>query len=70
MKKQLINTKDKSKIIEMIDIGGNSLIRAAVKNYLKTLIITDPNDYENFIKNFLLNKHKEKNLLKKLFNKY
>ena len=31
------NTKTKSKIIEMIDIGGHSLIRAAVKNYEKTI---------------------------------
>ena len=26
----------------MIDIGGHSLIRAAVKNYEKTLVIVDP----------------------------
>ena len=30
-------TKNADEIIEMIDIGGHSLIRAAVKNYLKTL---------------------------------
>ncbi len=48
------NTKKKDKIIEMIDIGGHSLIRAAVKNYKKTLPIVDPRDYKNFIKNFPL----------------
>ena len=44
----------------MIDIGGNSLIRAAVKNYEKTVVITDPNDYENFIKNILETLSKKK----------
>ena len=46
------NTKNGDKIIEMIDIGGHSLIRAAVKNYKKTVSIVDPMDYQNFIKNF------------------
>ncbi len=46
------NTKNSDKIIEMIDIGGHSLIRAAVKNYKKTVPIVDPTDYQNFIKNF------------------
>ena len=38
------NTKNRDKIIEMIDIGGHSLIRAAVKNYKKTVPIVDPMD--------------------------
>ena len=46
------NTKDKSKIIEMIDIGGHSLIRAAVKNYEKNYNNNRSNDYENFIKKY------------------
>ena len=45
------NTKTKSKIIEMIDIGGHSLIRAAVKNYEKTIPLINPKDYDYFIKN-------------------
>ena len=36
----------------MIDIGGHSLIRAAVKNYRKTTIIIDPLDYPKFIDKF------------------
>ncbi len=48
------NTKTKSKIIEMIDIGGHSLIRAAVKNYEKTIPLINPKDYDYFIKNFPL----------------
>ena len=46
------NTSKNNEIIEMIDIGGHSLIRAAVKNYLKTIILTDPLDYPKFTKNF------------------
>ena len=49
--KTIENTKKKDEIIEMIDIGGHSLIRAAVKNYLKTLVIVNPLDYSKFIKN-------------------
>ena len=36
----------------MIDIGGHSLIRAAVKNYKKTVPIVSPMDYQNFIHSF------------------
>ena len=54
------STKNRSKIIEMIDIGGHSLIRAAFKNYEKTITVTDPNDYNTFIKNFPLKKLKKK----------
>ena len=50
--KTINDKKNKDEIIEMIDIGGHSLIRAAVKNYLKTITIVDPLDYTNFIKKF------------------
>ena len=46
------NNKNDNEIIEMIDIGGHSLIRAAVKNYRKTIIIVDPLDYKNLTKKF------------------
>ncbi len=45
-------SKKTDEIIEMIDIGGHSLIRAAVKNYRKTTIIIDPLDYRKFINKF------------------
>lgn len=32
--------------IEMIDIGGPALVRAAAKNYQDVVVIVDPNDYE------------------------
>ncbi len=38
-------------IIENIDIGGHTLIRASAKNYKDVLIITDPNDYTDVINN-------------------
>ena len=49
--KTIKNTKKTDEIIEMIDIGGHSLIRASAKNYLKTTVIVDPMDYRKFIKN-------------------
>jgi len=48
----LKKTQDHKKIIEMIDIGGHSLIRASVKNYEKTMTLIDPNDYLKFEKSF------------------
>ena len=48
----LNKTKDHKKIIEMIDIGGHSLIRSSVKNYKKTMTIVDPDDYFKFEKFF------------------
>lgn len=39
------STKDQDEIIEKIDIGGISLIRAAAKNFQDTIIISSRNDY-------------------------
>ncbi len=50
--KTIKNTKKSDEIIEMIDIGGHSLIRATAKNYLKSTILVNPLDYPNFIKSF------------------
>jgi phosphoribosylaminoimidazolecarboxamide formyltransferase / IMP cyclohydrolase len=36
-------------IIEKIDIGGPSLIRAAAKNYNSVSVLTDPGQYEGFL---------------------
>ena len=62
-------TKDRSKIIEMIDIGGHSLIRASIKNYQKTIPITDPNDYKTFINNFPIKKNQKEKYAKKAIKK-
>ena len=61
----LNSTKNISKIIEMIDIGGHSLIRAAFKNYEKTITVTDPSDYNTFIKNFPLKQNERKKFASK-----
>ncbi len=37
-------------IIENIDVGGPSMIRAAAKNYHDVAVVTDPDDYEPLLK--------------------
>jgi len=46
-------------VLENIDIGGHTLIRAGCKNYQDVLVITDPQDYSNIINNFDNLNHKE-----------
>jgi phosphoribosylaminoimidazolecarboxamide formyltransferase/IMP cyclohydrolase len=41
------STNDESAIIEKIDIGGPSMIRAAAKNFKNVLVIADKNEYTN-----------------------
>ncbi|MCE3039988.1 bifunctional phosphoribosylaminoimidazolecarboxamide formyltransferase/IMP cyclohydrolase [Helicobacter anatolicus] len=48
-------TNDFDEIIENIDIGGPSMVRAAAKNFKSVLIVTDKNDY-SFILEQLKNK--------------
>ena len=43
------STDDRSQIIEMIDIGGPSMIRAAAKNYQDVIIVTDKTDYKEVL---------------------
>ncbi len=49
--KNYSNIKNKNKIIEMIDIGGPSLLRAASKNFKFITPIMDTKDYEDLIQN-------------------
>jgi phosphoribosylaminoimidazolecarboxamide formyltransferase/IMP cyclohydrolase len=42
-------TEDESEIIEKVDIGGVSLLRASAKNYSKTLVVSSRNNYNEFI---------------------
>jgi len=44
------NTTDENLIIEKIDIGGPSMIRAAAKNFNDVTVIASKNEYENFEK--------------------
>src|SRR5690606_15306827 len=36
-------------VIENIDIGGPSMIRAAAKNFQDVVVVTDPDDYEEVL---------------------
>ncbi len=53
--KGLSENLDNEKMIELIDIGGVSLLRAAAKNYSSCLVLTDENDYRDFMNEFELN---------------
>tara|TARA_B100001996_G_scaffold199310_1_gene152549 strand:- start:567 stop:2117 length:1551 start_codon:yes stop_codon:yes gene_type:complete len=47
--KTILNTKNSKNIIENIDIGGPTMVRAAAKNFKDVLIITEKDDYSNLI---------------------
>ena len=53
--KTLKQTKSHNKIIENIDIGGPTLVRAAAKNYNDVAIITSPNQYPELINELKIN---------------
>ncbi|MBC7383485.1 MAG: bifunctional phosphoribosylaminoimidazolecarboxamide formyltransferase/IMP cyclohydrolase [Bacteroidia bacterium] len=46
----LAQTNEEEKIIEKIDIGGVSLIRAAAKNFKHSLIVSHTSQYESLLK--------------------
>ena len=56
--KILIKKNTHEKIIENIDIGGPAMVRAAAKNYNDVTVITNPNQYEDLIKELNTNKGK------------
>ena len=45
----LQKTTEKKALIEQIDVGGHSLIRAAAKNYKDTIVLVNPEQYEDFM---------------------
>ena len=53
--KTLELTKDHLKIIENIDVGGPTMVRAAAKNYKDVTVITSLNQYDELIKNIINN---------------
>ena len=63
-------TNNEEEIIENIDIGGVTLIRAAAKNYKDVLVVVDHNDYSEIIshvKNNTLDLEFKKHLATKAF---
>ena len=53
---KLKNTKSQNKLIENIDIGGPTLVRAAAKNYKYITVLTSPHQYKKFILDLEKNK--------------
>ena len=47
--KTLEQTNNHSQIIENIDVGGPTMVRAAAKNYNDVTVITSPNQYDELI---------------------
>lgn len=41
---------EEKQIIENIDVGGPTMVRAAAKNYKNVLVVVDPNDYAMVVK--------------------
>ena len=60
--KIVLNSKNQRKIIENIDIGGPTMVRAAAKSFKNVAIVTSKNDYKYLIKE--LEKFKGKTSLK------
>ncbi len=56
--KTVIDTKNPKKIIENIDIGGPTMVRAAAKNFKDVTIITNKNDYQSLIEEMKKNNGK------------
>ena len=52
------NSKNNTKIVENIDIGGPTLVRSAAKNFKNVLIVTNKNDYSDLINEIEKNKGK------------
>ncbi len=52
----LKGSKNHNKIIENIDIGGPTLVRATAKNYINTTVLTSPNQYKEFVLDLERNK--------------
>ena len=48
--KIVTNTKNPNQIIESIDIGGPTMVRAAAKNFKNVSIVTSRDDYKSLIK--------------------
>ena len=52
----LLKKGDHNKILENIDIGGPTMVRAGAKNYNDVVVICNPNQYQQFINELETNK--------------
>ncbi len=46
--------------VEQIDIGGPAMVRSAAKNWKDVAVLTDPNQYDDFLKEFQVDKQLSK----------
>ena len=65
----LSNTRDQKKIIENIDIGGPTMVRAAAKNYKDVTVITSDTQYDELIENIKLFTEVNKQIFEKIISK-
>jgi phosphoribosylaminoimidazolecarboxamide formyltransferase/IMP cyclohydrolase len=56
--KIVLNSKNSKNIIENIDIGGPTMVRAAAKNFNNVTIVTNKRDYSSLIQELNVNKGK------------
>ena len=63
--KTLGKIQDNKKIVEQIDIGGPTMVRAAAKNFKDVTIITDKDQYSKLIEELTKNKGKTNLILGK-----
>jgi phosphoribosylaminoimidazolecarboxamide formyltransferase/IMP cyclohydrolase len=63
----LMNKKSEKEMVELIDIGGPSLLRASAKNFESVSVICDPSDYEWVSKEKNLDLNTRRKLAAKVF---
>ena len=49
-REKLAEVEDEAELLEFIDIGGPTMIRAAAKNFHDVVVVCDPDDYQWIIK--------------------
>lgn len=57
------------KVLEVIDIGGPSLVRASAKNFQDVIVVVDPDDYQSVLSQLQKNKDIDINKRKELATK-
>ena len=63
--KKLTENLSEPEMIEQIDIGGVTLLRAAAKNFARVTIVSDPGQYDSVIESLEVNAGKITNMLRK-----
>ena len=66
--KKLKEKKNFQKLIEYIDIGGPTLIRAAAKNFNDVTVISNVDDYSSLVEELKINKGATSNKFRKLMS--